>query len=114
MFTIEERIEFIEDTFSTENKIQVVNYEGLTVDFCKKNNAKFILRGLRTAADFEFERSIGQVNTIMDSSIETIFLLTSAAHAPIASSVVRDIIKNRGDITDLVPKAIEKYFKKLK
>jgi len=106
MFEVEERIQWIKDSFPNENKIEVKSFKGLTVDFCINENASFILRGLRTAADFEFERGIGQVNKLLKSDIETIFMLTSTAHTPISSSIVRDVYKNGGDISKLIPKEI--------
>lgn len=106
LYSVEQRIEWIEKCFVNQPKIIVKSYSELTVDFCKKENAKFILRGLRTSADFEFERGIGQVNKILKPEIETIFMLTSAAHTPISSSIVRDVIKHNGDISKLVPEAI--------
>jgi len=108
MFDVEKRMQWIRDSFPNEDKIEVKSFTGLTVDFCINENAKFILRGLRTAADFEFERGIGQVNKLLKSDIETIFMLTSTAHTPISSSIVRDVYKNGGDISTLVPKEIIK------
>ena len=106
MFTVEERKAFIRKTFEGEAKIEVTEFSGLTVEFCREHQAQFILRGLRTSADFEFERSIGQVNKILDAGLETIFMLTSTAHTPITSSVVRDVIRHQGEIKDLVPQSI--------
>ena len=106
MFDIEKRIAWIIKSFNNNPKIIVKSYSGLTIDFCNEQNADYILRGLRTAADFEFERGIGQVNKLMDSNIETIFMLTSTAHTPISSSIVRDVVKHKGDISKLVPKCI--------
>ncbi len=103
MFDIKTRIQWIKDSFKNSPKIRVESYSGLTVDFCKEQKADYILRGLRTAADFEFERGIGQVNKLMDNKIETIFMLTSTAHTPISSSIVRDVVKHKGDISNLVP-----------
>lgn len=111
MFTIEERKAFIRETFKDHKQIEIMDYEGLTVDFCKKVNAQFILRGLRTSADFEFERSIGQVNKLLESSIETVFMLTLPQHTPISSSVVRDVIRHHGPVEKLVPAAILHHFK---
>ncbi|WP_418603121.1 pantetheine-phosphate adenylyltransferase [Hwangdonia sp.] len=102
MFSLEERKNFIEDTFAGEPKIKVMTYEGLTVDFCKKIEAEFILRGLRNPADFEFEKAIAHTNRDL-APIETVFLLTSARTSYIASSIVRDVIRNNGDYTKLVP-----------
>jgi len=109
MFSLEQRKKIIEKTYSGISKIKIDTYEGLTIDYCKKNDIDFILRGLRNPADFEFEKAIAQTNRKM-SKIETVFLLTSADTSYISSSIVRDILKNKGDVSLLVPKAvIEKY-----
>jgi len=105
MFSLDERQQFIRDSFKNEPKVKVVTYEGLTVDFCAKNNVEFILRGLRNPADFEFEKAIAHTNRDL-APIETIFLLTSADTSYIASSIVRDVIRNNGDYTKLVPKSV--------
>jgi pantetheine-phosphate adenylyltransferase len=105
MFTLEERMNFIKESFKDEPKITVVSYKGLTVDFCQKNNVKFILRGLRNPADFEFEKAIAHTNRDL-APIETVFLLTAAKTSYIASSIVRDVIRNNGDYTKLVPKTV--------
>ncbi len=105
MFTVDERKKFIEDTFADEPKIKVMTYEGLTVDFCKKIDVEFILRGLRNPADFEFEKAIAHTNRDL-APIETVFLLTSANTSYISSSIVRDVIRNHGDYTKLVPKSV--------
>jgi pantetheine-phosphate adenylyltransferase len=105
MFTLQERMGFIKEAFINEPKVTVVSYEGLTVDFCKKNNVKFILRGLRNPADFEFEKAIAHTNRDL-APIETVFLLTAANTSYISSSIVRDVIRNHGDYTKLVPKSV--------
>ncbi len=105
MFTLEERKNFIEECFKDNPKIKVVTYEGLTVDFCQKNNVDFILRGLRNPADFEFEKAIAHTNRDL-APIETVFLLTAASTSYISSSIVRDVIRNNGDYTKLVPKPV--------
>jgi len=106
MLPSEKRVELIKKVFADEPKVEVVTYSGLTVDFCKANNISFILRGLRTSADFEFERSIGHANQLLDKDIETVFMLTLPEHTFISSSIVRDIAKNNGDISAFLPKAI--------
>ncbi|MCK8521878.1 pantetheine-phosphate adenylyltransferase [Aquimarina sp. D1M17] len=106
MFSLEERKEFIEQSFKGESKIKVMTYKGLTVDFCKKQKANFILRGLRNPADFEFEKAIAHTNRKM-SEIETVFLLTSSGKSYISSSIVRDVIRNGGDVTGLVPETVK-------
>ena len=105
MFTLEERKKFIEDTFADEPKITVVTYKGLTVDFCKKIDVEFILRGLRNPADFEFEKAIAHTNRRL-SKIETVFLLTAAKTSYISSSIVRDVIRNGGDASPFVPDSV--------
>ncbi len=105
MFTIEERTRFIEEEFKDEPKIKVMTYQGLTVDLCKKMDAGFILRGLRNPADFEFEKAIAHTNRKL-SDIETAFLLTSSGKSYISSSIVRDVIRNGGDYTGLVPDSV--------
>lgn len=106
MFSLEQRKQFIEEAFKDEPKVTVVTYEGLTVDFCKKNKVKFILRGLRNPADFEFEKAIAHTNRDL-APIETVFLLTSAKTSYIASSIVRDVIRNNGDFSKLVPSSVK-------
>lgn len=105
-FSLEKRIEWIKETFKNETKVEVMEYSGLTVDFCKKMNASFILRGLRTSADFEFERAIAQTNRFLAKNIETIFLLTTPEHTPINSTIVREVYKNGGDASLFVPEGI--------
>jgi pantetheine-phosphate adenylyltransferase len=87
--------------------VKVETYTGLTIEFCKKMNARFILRGLRTSADFEFEKSIAQNNKIMYPEIETIFILPVPELSAINSTIVRDIIRNNGDASPFVPKGID-------
>ena len=105
MFSLEDRKRFIEEAFQNEPKVIVITYEGLTIDLCRKENAQFILRGLRNPADFEFEKAIAHTNRKL-SKIETIFLLTAANTSYISSSIVRDVIRNGGDYTVLVPAAV--------
>jgi len=105
MFTLEQRMQFITDSFKDQKQIKVLTYSGLTVDFCKKVAADYILRGLRNPADFEFEKAIAHTNRKL-SEIETVFLLTSSGKSYISSSIVRDVIRNNGDYTGLVPNAV--------
>jgi pantetheine-phosphate adenylyltransferase len=106
MFSLEQRLGFIKETYKNEKKIKVVSYKGLTIDFCKKNKVNFILRGLRNPADFEFEKAIAHTNRKL-SKIETVFLLTSANTSYISSSIVRDILRHHGDVSLLVPDAVK-------
>lgn len=105
MFSLEERMQFITEAFKNEKQIKVLTYEGLTVDFCKKVDANYILRGLRNPGDFEFEKAIAHTNRKL-SEIETVFLLTSSGKSYISSSIVRDVIRNGGDYTGLVPDSV--------
>ncbi len=106
MFSLEDRKRFIEDSFKNEPKVKVITYEGLTIDLCRKLDAQFILRGLRNPADFEFEKAIAHTNRRL-SKIETVFLLTAAKTSYISSSIVRDVIRNNGDYTVLVPDSVK-------
>ncbi len=105
MFSVDQRKKFINDEFVNEEKIKILTYDGLTVDFCKTINADFIVRGLRNPADFEFEKTIAQTNKKL-TGIETVFFLTSPETAYISSSIVREIIANKGEYTKLVPKSV--------
>lgn len=105
MFPLEERLHFIKEAFKDEPKVEVVTYQGLTIDLCKKVGAQFILRGLRNPADFEFEKAIAHTNREL-SKIETVFLLTAARTSYISSSIVRDVLRNGGDYTILVPDSV--------
>lgn len=105
-FPVNQRIEWIQSVFSNEPRIEVITYEGLTVEIAKERETSFILRGIRTAADFEYERAIAQVNKAM-SGIDTVFLLTSPEHTPVNSSIVRDILKHGGDASRFIPEEIK-------
>jgi len=108
LFDFEKRKHWIELIFENNPKVEVSSFKGLTVEFCKQINAGFILRGLRTSADFEYERQIGQLNKSLFYEIETVFFLTIPEHTFISSSVVREIIKYKGDMTKYVPEIIAK------
>ena len=105
MFSAERRKQFVEETFKSINNIEVKIYDELTVDFCKKNNADFIIRGLRNVSDFEFEKSIALTNRKL-SGIETLFLLTSAKNSYISSGIVRELIKNNGNYSLFIPEGL--------
>lgn len=106
-FPIGKREKWIKQVFVNEPKVRVEAYTGLTIDFCKKMKANYILRGLRTSADFEFEKSIAQNNNIMAPEIETIFILPIPELSAINSTIVRDIVRNGGDASPFVPKGID-------
>ena len=106
LFSEEVRKQWIESTFADAPSVRVTQYEGLTTAFAQDNNIQFLLRGLRNPADFEFEKAIAQANRQMSPDLETVFLLTSARHAFISSSIVREVIRNGGDYTRFVPDAV--------
>ncbi len=105
-FPLEKRMEWLRLIFGNEPKIKVTSFSGLTVDFCKAQKASYILRGIRTAADFEFEKAIGQMNKAMAPDIETIFILPTAELSAINSTIIRDIVRNGGDASPYVPAGI--------
>ena len=105
MFNSEERVSFIKQSLKNEPKVKVQSFDGLTIDFCKEINASFIVRGIRNNGDFEFEKAIARTNRKL-SKIETIFLLTSAKTSYISSSIVRELISNKGNYKLLVPNCV--------
>ena len=105
MFPKEKRVEFVKNTFINSDIIKIESYYGLTVDFCKKNNTEFMIRGLRNPTDFEFEKSIALTNREM-TDVETIYFLTSPENSFISSSIVRDLIRNNGNYKLFIPKSI--------
>lgn len=106
-YPIEKRLKWIKQVFQNEEKIEVQIFDGLTVDFCKEVNARYILRGIRTSADFEYERAIAQVNKKMHPDIESVFLLTLPEHTPVMATIVRDIVSHGGDASMFLPKALD-------
>ncbi|HIG32260.1 MAG TPA: pantetheine-phosphate adenylyltransferase [Flavobacteriales bacterium] len=105
-FSIDKRMQWIKDVYNNNPKIDVKQYKGLTVDFCKKENANYILRGLRDSHDFKFEKNIAHMNKELNPNIETIFIITPPKISHISSSIIRDIIKNGGDVSKFIPKEI--------
>ena len=101
------RLKWLDLIFRDDPRIKITTYSGLTIDFCRREKATFILRGLRTSADFEFERGIGQMNKTMYPELETVFLLCAPEFASLSSSIVRDIIRNGGDARQFVPEGID-------
>ncbi len=112
-FSIEQRMQMIREVFRDNDSVKVQSYQGLTVEFCRQSGARYLLRGLRTASDFEYERAIAQTNKAMYPELESVFLLTIPEHTPINSTIVRDIIRHGGDASQFVPRAIDltKYIK---
>lgn len=114
MFSAEQRIKWCEQVYKHEKRIVTLAYEGLTVDFCKKLHAQYILRGIRFVSDFEYEKSIAAMNKKLYPGIETIFLTSSPEYSTVASTLVREVIRNGGNTFQFLPKAIAKDFKSLK
>lgn len=106
LMTIEARVKMINKIFEDYEQVTADSFEGLTVDYCKKMKASHMLRGIRTAADFEYERAIAQINKKMLPTVESVFLLTSPEHTPINSTIIREIIRNHGDVSQFIPKGI--------
>lgn len=100
----EKREEIVKSIFKDNNKVEVYTYEGLTIDFCRKINAQYMVRGIRSASDFEYERAIAQINKSMMPEAETIILLSRPEYSAISSTIVRDILRNNGDVSQFVPK----------
>ncbi|MFM1828817.1 MAG: pantetheine-phosphate adenylyltransferase [Bacteroidota bacterium] len=111
MFSIEQRIEWIERIYKNEPKIKVIAYEGLTIDCCKNNNAQFILRGIRYINDFEYEKAIADMNRMLAPEVETVFLTCTPLYSTISSTLVRDVIRNNGNVHQFIPEAIVQDFK---
>ncbi len=107
LLRIEARVEMVNWIFSTNDQVNADFFEGLTVDYCKKVKATHMLRGIRTAADFEYERAIAQINKLMLPSVESIFLLTTPEHTPVNSTIIRDIIRNGGDASQFLPEGVD-------
>lgn len=110
LFELEERKRWIEKVFEGNAKVEVDTYEGLTINYCKNIGAEYIVRGIRSAADFEYEKTIAHLNNAMQANIETILILSKPELAPISSTIVREIIVGKGDVSKFVPKEIASYF----
>jgi pantetheine-phosphate adenylyltransferase len=108
MFSAEQRVHWLEEIFKGEPKIKSVVYEGLTVDCCKKIKANYILRGIRYVNDFEYEKAIADMNRSLDENIETVFLTCLPKYTSVASTLVRDVIRNGGDVSQFVPEVVLK------
>lgn len=100
----ETRIQMMEAVFADEPRIEVTSYEGLTINFCKEIGALYMIRGIRTVSDFEYEKAIAQMNHELEPSIESIFILSNPGYSSISSTIVRDILRHHGDISKFVPK----------
>jgi pantetheine-phosphate adenylyltransferase len=107
LFPLEQREKWIQDIFKDMPTVSVASYDGLTVDFCQKINANYILRGLRSMSDFDYEKNIAQMNKLVSENVESIFLMCDPAYSPISSSIVRDLIRNGGDASPYLPAEIK-------
>lgn len=107
LMSVASRVAMINEVFRNDDKVSCASFEGLTVDFCRKVNANYMLRGIRTAADFEYERAIAQINKKMLPEVESVFLLTNPEHTPVNSTIIRDIIRNGGDAAQFLPESID-------
>jgi len=108
MFSPEQRLEWIREIYKDEERVEGAVYEGLTIDYCKKIKAHFILRGIRYVSDFEYEKTIADANRTLDKSIETIFLTGEPKYTSVASTIVRDIIRNGGNAAPFLPDVVSK------
>ncbi|HEY6956220.1 MAG TPA: pantetheine-phosphate adenylyltransferase [Flavisolibacter sp.] len=108
MFSDKQRKQWLQDLFKDEPKIKVVVYEGLTVECCKKVKANYVVRGIRYVNDFEYEKAIADMNRSLDENIETVFLTCLPKYTSVASTLVRDVIKNGGNVSQFVPDVVLK------
>lgn len=109
MFSLEQRKKWIEHTFKKSENVRVETYSGLTINFCQAIGSRYLLRGIRNTNDFEFERSIAQMNRGLNPEVETVLLFTSPELSAINSTIVRDIVKNEGDVSQFLPQGIDVY-----
>ena len=112
MFSPEQRLDWINEIYKNEPRVKGAIYEGLTVNFCKKISANFILRGIRYVSDFEYEKTIADANRTMDKELETVFLTGEPKYTSVASTIVRDIIRNGGDATPFLPDVVAQSLRK--
>lgn len=107
LFTLEQRLAWLEKVFAPYDKVDVGNFVGLTVHYCQKIEANYLLRGLRNASDFDYEKTISQLNNIVGKNIETVFLISQPEYSHISSTIVREIIKGKGDASPFIPEEIQ-------
>ncbi|HMT76575.1 MAG: pantetheine-phosphate adenylyltransferase [Bacteroidetes bacterium] len=107
LFPLETRIEWLREVFKGNEKIEIDHFEGLTANYCKKINANYLIRGLRNSSDFEYEKTISQVNHILTGGLETIFLISAPNFSHISSTIVREVIKGGGDVEPFLPKGVK-------
>ena len=109
LLPIEARKKMLEAVFADESKVEIQTYSGLTVDFCKEIGANYMIRGIRTVSDFEYEKAIAQMNHALVPEIESIFIVSKPGYSSISSTIVRDILRNKGDISQFVPKEVLEF-----
>lgn len=112
LFELDQRIKWLNDLFSNEPRIKIGHYQGLTIEYCKKLNANYILRGIRNAADFDYERTISQINYTVSKNIETVFLIARPELSHVSSTIVRELILGNGDISAFVPEIVKAQVRK--
>jgi len=113
MYSEEKRLEWLKEIYKNEPKVEALVYEGLTAECCKRVGAKFILRGIRYVNDFEYEKAIADMNRSLDPSIETIFLTCLPKYTSVASTLVRDVIRNGGEVSQFLPDVVRRSIKKM-
>ncbi len=111
MFSAEQRKDWFNEIFKNQPKVDVIVYEGLTVDCCKKINANYVLRGIRYVNDFEYEKAIADMNRTLDENVETFFLTCLPQYTSVASTLVRDVIRNGGNVSQFVPEVVLRSIK---
>ena len=114
MFSEDERVGWLREIYKGNDKVEVLTYDGLTVDCCKKVNANFILRGIRYVNDFEYEKAIADMNRSIAGNIETIFLTCLPQYTSVASTLVRDVLRNGGNVSQFLPAAVNNAIAKMK
>lgn len=107
MFTIEQRIAWIEEIFKDYPQVSVTSYSGLTINYCKEVGAQYMIRGIRYISDFEYEKAIADMNRMLMPEVETLFLTCAPEYSTISSTIVRDVIRNNGDVSKIVPKEVK-------
>ena len=112
MFSEDLRLEWLREIYKDEPKVQAMVYDGLTVDCCKKVNARFILRGIRYVNDFEYEKAIADMNRSIAEQVETVFLTCLPQFTSVASTLVRDVLRNGGDVSQFLPDVVNRSIKK--
>jgi len=107
LFDLEQRVAWLEKVFENEPKVEIGKFEGLTAHYCKEIGSQYLIRGLRNASDFDYEKTISQLNSIVGDELETLFLISRPAFSHISSTIVREIIKGGGDASPFLPSELE-------